>query len=130
MRSRNLLPFFILFVAFAYFGCRAAVPNVRDISQDDFSSNPPAGAIILDVRSSEEYASGHVPNAVSIPHDQLSARVAELGGEKGAPIVVYCESGRRAGFAATTLLEAGFTNVLHLDGDMRGWRENGRPTEQ
>ena len=130
MRSRILLLLYVVFLAAVFIGCPASVPTVRDISQDDFVSDPPTGAIVLDVRSAEEYARGHVPNAVSIPHDQLSARTGELGNAKGAPIVVYCESGRRAGMAASTLLDAGFTNVLHLDGDMRGWRDKGRPTAQ
>jgi len=121
---------FLLFVSFTFIGCQDAPASVRDISQEEFVASPPAGVLILDVRSQEEFAMGHVPNAILIPHDELASRVTELGSDTGRPLVVYCESGKRAGMAGETLLQAGFTNIAHLDGDMRGWRESGRPTEQ
>lgn len=105
-----------------------APPGVRDISHEEFLESPPIGAVILDVRTSEEYERGHVPNAVHIPYDQLADRMDELGDAMETPIVVYCESGKRASMAGDTLLAAGWTNVLHLDGDMREWREKNRPT--
>jgi len=120
----------LLLASFTFIACQDVPASVRDISQEEFVASPPVGALILDVRSEEEFAKGHVPNAILIPHDELAARVSELGSDTGRPVVVYCESGKRAGMAGTTLLEAGFTDVAHLDGDMRGWRESGRPTEQ
>ena len=109
-------------------GCNAAPPGVTDISQEAFLSNPPEGALILDVRTAEEFASGHVPNAVNIPHDQLVSRISELKAATASPVVVYCERGGRADKAATVLLDAGYEHVLHLAGDMSEWRANGRPT--
>ena len=120
----------LLIVPFVLIACQDAPVSVRDMSQEEFVSSPPPGVLILDVRSQEEFAKGHVPNALLIPHDELESRVAELGSDSDRPVVVYCESGKRAGMAGETLLEAGFTNVSHLEGDMRGWRESGRPTEQ
>ena len=100
-----------------------------DISAETFLASPPAGALVLDVRSPAEYASGHVPSARNIPHDELADRLAELEGAKDRPVVVYCERGGRAKVAAATLREAGYTNLLHIEGDMSGWREAGRPSE-
>jgi phage shock protein E len=120
----------LLFVPIVLIACQDAPASVRDISQEKFVASPPPGVLILDVRSQEEFAKGHVPNAVLIPHDELASRVTELGSDSGRPVVVYCESGKRAGMAGETLVEAGFTNVSHLEGDMRGWRESGHPTEQ
>jgi len=120
----------ILIALIALTACQATPASVRDISQEDFINQPPAEAVILDVRTPEEFARGHVPNAVLIPHGELASRISELGAETGNPVVVYCESGKRASLAGEVLLDAGFTNVLHLDGDMRGWRANDRPTEQ
>lgn len=88
-----------------------------------------AAPFVLDVRTPEEFARGHVPGAVNIPHDQLPARVGELTAQREAEVVVYCERGGRAGRAAETLAEAGFTGVRHLKGDMSSWRNDGRPTE-
>lgn len=84
------------------------------------------GAVLLDVRSAEEFAEGHVDGAVNIPHDQIDARAAELdalqGGDKGKPIVAYCVSGRRAGIAKQSLMEQGRTQVTNLGG-MKDWPE-------
>lgn len=111
-------------------GCEAAdAPEVRELSQQEFLSGPPAGALILDVRTRAEFSSGHIPGAVNIPHDELATRLSELDSEADRPVVVYCGSGRRAGLASTVLLDAGYTNVLHLEGDMNAWQANGRPTQ-
>jgi rhodanese-related sulfurtransferase len=129
MKFRNLAALLTLILFSVAVGCQDSTPpSVRDISQDELLESPPPGAVILDVRTDEEFARGHVPNAILIPHDQLANRLSELGSNTDAPIVVYCESGKRAGMAGETLLAAGYTNVLHLDGDMRGWREHDRPT--
>lgn len=86
--------------------------------------------LVLDVRSEQEYESGHVPGAVNIPYDQLQSRVDEVKARQADRIVVYCESGRRAGKAEATLQEAGFDDVYDLDGHMREWRAEKRPTRR
>jgi phage shock protein E len=85
--------------------------------------------VILDVRSEGEFASGHVPGARNVPHDQLADRLASLDLASDAEIVVYCESGRRAGAAEGALRQAGFTSVRHLEGDMSAWRSSDLPCE-
>ena len=110
-------------------GCaQADTPAVTDISQEEFLSNPPEGAVILDVRTEGEFGSGHVPGAVNIPHDELASRLSELA-STDQPVVVYCRSGKRAGMASAVLVAAGYTQVLHLEGDMNEWQANGLPTE-
>ena len=83
--------------------------------------------LVLDVRSADEFASGHVPGAVNLPHEQVAARIGEL--DPAREVVVYCERGTRAAQAAEVLSGAGFT-VKHLSGDMSGWREQGLPVER
>lgn len=109
-------------------GCDASAPTLQEISQNELLESPPSKAVILDVRSAEEFDRGHVPNAIHIPYDELPSRLGELGEDTETPVVVYCESGKRADIAGATLLEAGWTNVSHLVGDMRAWREQGLPT--
>jgi len=110
-------------------GCaQADTSAVKDISQEEFLSSPPEGAVILDVRTEAEFGSGHVPGAVNIPHDELASRLSELS-STDQPVVVYCRSGKRAGVASAVLVAAGYTQVLHLEGDMNEWQANGRPTE-
>lgn len=89
-----------------------------------------ASLVILDVRTPEEFAQGHVPGAKNIPHDQLANRIAEVMGDKNKEVVLYCHSGRRAGLAADTLKANGFEKILHLEGDMQKWTEAGRPLEK
>lgn len=85
--------------------------------------------LVLDVRTPGEYRSGHVPNAVNIPHTRIAARAAELGA-KDREIVVYCEVGPRARYAYATLKQAGFSDVRHLAGDMALWRQSGLPVQR
>jgi rhodanese-related sulfurtransferase len=83
--------------------------------------------LVLDVRSTEEFAQGHVPGAVNIPHDQVASRMAEVPKDKD--VVLYCRSGRRTGLAAEVLSANGYTRLLHLEGDMNAWLEKGRPIQ-
>lgn len=109
----------------------AGEPSDAEVSQAQVTAwiEGGTGPLVLDVRSEKEYAGGHVPGAVNIPHNQLEARLSEIGSSREQPIVLYCESGRRAGMAAATLQEAGFSSVQHLTGDMSAWRNTGLPTE-
>jgi len=73
-------------------------------------------AFWIDVRSAEEYASGHVDAAVNIPYTEIAERIGEVTEDKDALIYVYCRSGRRSGIALETLQEAGYANVVNLGG--------------
>jgi rhodanese-related sulfurtransferase len=86
--------------------------------------------LILDVRTQREFDGGRVPGAKLIPHTEVMDRIDEIIDFMDKPVVVYCEAGGRARLAETQLREAGFTDLLHLDGDMRAWRTNGRPIEK
>ncbi len=77
----------------------------------------PPGALIVDVRTAQEYAEGRIPGSVLFPYDQLKPKsrdFAALVGKDGQarPIVVYCRSGRRSAIAAKTLTELGYRNVI------------------
>jgi phage shock protein E len=82
--------------------------------------------VILDVRSPQEYAAGHIPGAINIPYTHLPVRISEIADAGDKDIVVYCEVGVRAEEGAARLRESGFTRLLHLDGDMKAWEESGR----
>jgi phage shock protein E len=71
------------------------------------------GVKVVDVRTPEEYASGHVPGAINVPYDQVEKRSAELG-PPSTPLVLYCRSGARSGKAVQTLAEKGFTRLYDL----------------
>ena len=77
------------------------------------------GALLVDVRTPEEYSAGHIDGALNIPVGELGARLSELGDQKGA-IVLYCRSGARSAKAKTLLESKGFTSVVNL-GAMSSW---------
>lgn len=85
--------------------------------------------LILDVRTAREYAEGHVPGAINIEYRQIPAQLERLKEFEDQTVVVYCERGVRAGRAEVTLVEAGFTSVVQLSGDMRAWRAAELPIE-
>lgn len=70
----------------------------------------------IDVRTAEEYAAGHVGQAVNIPYEEIAQRISEVTTEKDAEIYVYCRSGRRSGIAKAALDEAGFSRVVNAGG--------------
>ena len=79
-----------------------------------------SGAVVIDVRTADEYAAGHLPNATNIPVQEVSARLSEVealvGGNKARPIVVYCAAGGRAAKAKIALDDAGFSHVVNGGG--------------
>lgn len=79
-----------------------------------------AGAVVLDVRTPDEFAGAHLPTATNVPVDQVGARLADVAalthGDKAKPIVVYCAKGGRAAHAKETLEAAGYTNVTNGGG--------------
>jgi phage shock protein E len=75
-----------------------------------------AERVYVDVRTAEEFNSGHVSGAVNIPHDQMQARWTELAAYKDTPVVLYCRSGRRSGLALEVLRKQGFTHVENAGG--------------
>jgi phage shock protein E len=109
----------------------AAAAAVAPMSQEallEHQSRHPDHLLVLDVRTPQEYAEGHVPGAVNVPYDQLASRLAEIPKDKD--VVLYCKSGRRAGIAADVLAANGYTRLSHLEGDMPAWIEKGHPVEK
>lgn len=73
-----------------------------------------AGAVIVDVRSPEEFAGGSYPGAKNIPVQVIGSRLSEIPKDK--PVVVFCRSGARSSAAAATLKQAGYTDVTNAGG--------------
>ena len=72
--------------------------------------------VILDVRTAEEYAEGHIPNAVNLDHEDVHSKAEAMLPDKDALILVYCRSGRRSKIAAEALVDLGYTNVKEFGG--------------
>lgn len=86
---------------------------------DDARTLVANGALLLDVRTPSEFASGHIDGAVNIPVQELERRIAEIH-DRRRPIVVYCQSGRRSAAATQMLRSAGYAEVHDL-GPMSAW---------
>ncbi len=85
-------------------------------------------ARLLDVREKDEWDEGYIPGATHLPRGFLESRVEEAVPDKETPLVVYCAGGVRSAFAAKTLQEMGYTNVVSLSGGYGGWKNAGLPT--
>lgn len=73
--------------------------------------------VLVDVRSEDEYNSGHIPNAICIPNEKIKEEVKELP-DKKQMIFIYCRSGNRSKQAASKLVQLGYTNVYEIGGIM------------
>lgn len=76
--------------------------------------------IIIDVRTQDEYNSGHIAKSLLLPYDEIEKKAANLLTDKSAAIIVYCRSGNRSKIAAETLIKLGYTNVADMGG-ISGW---------
>ncbi len=86
--------------------------------------------LLIDVRSPQEYAEGHIPGAINMPHEQIDDYVEQLSDARDKPIIIYCRSGRRASIAMQMLEAEAFTDINHLEGDMLGWTAAGLPVNK
>ena len=73
-------------------------------------------AVLLDVRSADEYASGHLQGARNIPHDKIAEEIAAAVPDKSSVVILYCRSGRRAATALKAMQELGYENVSNFGG--------------
>lgn len=86
--------------------------------------------IVIDVRTPEEFASGHIANAVNMNVEgaDFDAQIANV--TKTATVAVYCHSGRRSAIAADKMATAGFTDIHNLDGGISAWTNAGQSVTQ
>lgn len=85
-------------------------------------------AVIIDVREQEEWDEQHIEGAILIPLDQVESRIGELAQYKDSTIIMQCRSGRRSDIAGATLIKAGFSDVLNLEGGILAWDKDGLAT--
>jgi rhodanese-related sulfurtransferase len=134
--------------AAAVAGPAPAVDETRFADLDKFLSELPEGfftvkpadlnveltgtplPFILDVRSAEEYASGHIAGAVNLAINDVPSSLAQLPADKAAPLVVLCQSGHRGAIVMMYLRMTGYTNVRNLAGGMNAWAAAELPVEQ
>ena len=117
---KKLIP--ILLSALMFTGCAGTSNNqtntYRQISMDEAVKmmSEETGYIILDVRRPDEFAAGHIQNAINVPNETIgTAEIPELH-DKNQLIMVYCRSGRRSKEASEKLVKLGYTNIVEFGG--------------
>jgi phage shock protein E len=78
--------------------------------------------VVLDVRTEEEYKSGHLKNALLMPYDQITSRISEIEKYSDKPVLVYCRSGNRSSVAVQTLEKKDFKNIYHMNEGISAWK--------
>ena len=127
-----LLSVVVLLIAGTLSGCAGAVAVDTQTATSQLINPPdyvadfddPASHLLIDVRTPEEFASGHIEGAVNIPVEEMQGRLDEIPGD--TPIVVYCRSGNRSATAARILTDADYAPVYDLGG-IQDWVAEGLP---
>jgi thioredoxin len=101
-----------------------------NVQQFDSVINASSNEQIVDVRTPEEYAEGHIQGAQNIDWKNAEFAINVGALDKSKPVLVYCQSGNRSKQAAEYLTNNGFTTVYELDGGISSWTEAGKPTEK
>src|SRR6185437_2046418 len=83
--------------------------------------------LLVDVREESEYAKDHLPGAIHLGKGVIERDIEDRVPDHAAPMVLYCGGGFRSALAADNLQKMGYTQVLSMDGGVRGWREKGYP---
>ena len=99
--------------------------DFRDIKKKLDAGEP---MIIIDTREDNEWARGHIPNAVHLGKGVIERDIEKAIPDKDATLVLYCGGGYRSALAADNLQRMGYRNVISMDGGWRGWTEAGFPT--
>jgi rhodanese-related sulfurtransferase len=117
MNSTYILVIVLVLGFFAY-NIFSNVPSISSKESMELLSDK--NYEFLDVRTESEYASGHIPNSLHIPLQEIQGRISELENIKDKNIIVYCRSGARSSMASKSLIKNGY-NVLNLSGGISGW---------
>jgi molybdopterin/thiamine biosynthesis adenylyltransferase/rhodanese-related sulfurtransferase len=103
---------------------KAEVREVDTAQADELRRRPKA--VVLDVREPDEYEQGAIPGAVHIPRGTLESSVESRITDKSAPVIIHCASGVRSVFAAKTLSDMGYQDVVSVSGGFNKWKDEGR----
>jgi rhodanese-related sulfurtransferase len=129
---RNLKKGMLLILVLTMFSLFAQAQNIKKLDPQSFEKKLKESRepILVDVRTSGEYAQGHLANAVLIDiySDDFKSRVAKL--DKTKPVFVYCKAGSRSSSAVGVFAEMGFKEIYDLSGGISAWQRANKPIEK
>jgi sulfur-carrier protein adenylyltransferase/sulfurtransferase len=100
--------------------------RIQEVTTEEAATRFHDGALVLDVREPEEYEQGAIPGAVHIARGNLESQVEGRIPDKSTPLIVHCAGGTRSTFAAETLGQLGYTDVVSMAGGFNRWKDEGR----
>lgn len=103
--------------------------RVRETTVDEVKAKLDRGEkfLLIDVREDNEYAKDHLPGAIHLGKGIIERDIEERVPDLSTPMILYCGGGFRSALAADNLQKMGYTQVISMDGGIRGWREKGFP---
>jgi rhodanese-related sulfurtransferase len=106
-----------------------AKTRVRETTVDEVKSRLDRGDkfVLVDVREESEFQKDHLPNAIHLGKGVIERDIEQKVPDLNTPLVLYCGGGFRSALAADNLQKMGYTNVISMDGGVRGWREKAFP---
>jgi rhodanese-related sulfurtransferase len=106
-----------------------AKKRVRETNVDEVKARMDRGQkfVLIDVREESEFAKDHLPGAIHLSKGVIERDIESRVPDPATPVVLYCGGGFRSALAADNLQKMGYSNVLSMDGGIRGWRQKGFP---
>jgi rhodanese-related sulfurtransferase len=106
-----------------------AKTRIREVSATEAVQEQAKGAVLVDVRETEEFERGHAQGAIHLSKGVVELHIEEAVPDVNTPIVCYCGGGSRSALAADNLQKMGYTNVASMAGGFRAWMNAGLPAE-
>jgi rhodanese-related sulfurtransferase len=103
--------------------------RVREVSAADARQAQANGAVLIDVRESEEVSQGRAADAIHLSKGVLELRIEHAVPDPSTPVICYCGGGSRSLLAADNLEKMGYTNVASMAGGFKAWKNEGLPTK-
>src|SRR5581483_7839671 len=103
--------------------------RIKETTVDEVKQKLDSGEkfLLVDVREESEFAKDHLPGAIHLGKGVIERDIETSVPDLNTPLVLYCGGGYRSALAADNLQKMGYTNVISMDGGVRGWREKGYP---
>ena len=102
-----------------------AKSHIREISAAEASARQQSGALLIDVRESEDFAKSHAKGAMHLSRGVIELKIEQVAPDTRTEIVCYCGGGSRSALVAESLQRMGYTNVASMAGGFKSWQEQG-----
>jgi phage shock protein E len=106
-----------------------AKSRIREVTPAQAAQEQAAGAVLIDVRETEEFERGHAAGAIHLSRGVLELQIEDAVPDLSTPILLYCGGGSRSALSADSLQKMGYSKVASISSGFRGWSMQGLPTD-